>query len=71
MARQQVARNGLNISQALMMFRVTVGQKLTKTLGNAEQVTKGTLINAGLLEHNASGGLRATADVRFSLLLED
>jgi hypothetical protein len=70
LARQQVARNGLNVSQVLMVFRVVVGEKLTRTLGNAERLTKGALLNAGLLEQNTSGGLRATSDVRFSLMLD-
>jgi transcriptional regulator with XRE-family HTH domain len=69
LARQQVARNGLNVSQALMMFRAAVSEKYAKTLGNAEQMSKGALLNAGPLEHTPSGGVRATADVMFSLLL--
>lgn len=76
LSRVHLARRSLNLSQALMLHRVTRGRMSRKlatspSTGNPDQVTRGSLLNAGLVEVNPSGGLNLSEDVRFSLLLDN
>lgn len=68
-ARQHLGRRGLDVSQALLLSRAVRGLR-GKSLSNPERVTRGSLLNAGILRHSASGGVEVADDVRYSLLLD-
>lgn len=68
LTRRHLGRVQLDISQANLVSRTALGERL-KLTGNADRVTKGALLNAGIVETTPGGGLQLTADTAFSLLL--
>lgn len=69
LTRRHLSRVELDISQANLVSRTARGERL-KLTGNADRVTKGALLNAGIVETTPGGGLQLTADTTFSLLLD-
>lgn len=68
--RAHLARRGLDIGQVTLLQQVRRGRR-TKTLTNDQQVTAAQLVNAGILDRTSAGGVDLSADVRYSLLLDD
>jgi hypothetical protein len=61
---------GSTSARAQMLHRVRTGQRL-KTMRNDQQVTAAELTNAGIFTRTRSGGVELSADVRYSLLLDE
>lgn len=68
--RAHLARRGLDIGQVHALHQVRAGRR-GKTLTNDQRVTVSQLTNAGLLTRTANGGAELSADVRYSLLLDE
>lgn len=68
--RAHLGRRGLDIGQVHTLHQVRAGRR-SKTLTNDQQVTVNQLTNAGLLTRTTSGGAELSADVRYSLLLDE
>lgn len=68
--RAHLGRRGLDIGQVHTLHQVCTGRR-NKTLTNDQQVTVNQLTNAGLLTCTSSGGAELSADVRYSLLLDE
>ena len=68
--RAHLGRRGLDLGQVHTLHQVRSGRR-TKTLTNDQQVTVNELTNAGLLTRTPSGGAELSADVRYSLLLDE
>lgn len=68
--RAHLARRGLDIGQVTLLQQVRRGRR-SKTLTNDQQVTAAQLVNAGILDRTSAGGVDLSADVRYSLLLDD
>lgn len=68
--RAHLGRRGLDTGQAQLVHQVRTGRR-TKTLTNDQQVRTAQLTNAGILDRTSSGGAQLSADVRYSLLLDE
>lgn len=66
--REHLGRMGPIITQVRLLRRAARGQ-VPKTLGNADRVAAGQLVNAGILDRAPSGGVTLSADAAYSLLL--
>ncbi|KAA1376416.1 helix-turn-helix domain-containing protein [Aeromicrobium fastidiosum] len=68
LTRRHLGRVQLDISQANLVSRTARGKRL-KSTSNVDRVTKGALLNAGIVETTSGGGLELAEDVSYSLLL--
>jgi hypothetical protein len=68
--RAHLGRRGLDLGQVHTLHQVHTRRR-AKTLTNDQQVTVNQVTNAGLLTRTPSGGAELSADVRYSLLLDE
>ncbi|MCR4511734.1 helix-turn-helix transcriptional regulator [Aeromicrobium sp. 50.2.37] len=70
LSRKQLARDDMSIKQTSLLSRTVRGLQ-DERVGMADQVAKRSLVNAGIVELNVSGGTQLTADARFSLMVDE
>lgn len=67
--RRHLGRSGLDRGQVFVLAKVQ-REELGKNLSNDTRTRAASLVNAGVLERNASGGFELSGATRFSLCLD-